>query len=103
MSNSVREIKESPWEQGTEEQRSYSLTTTPWGSTPSSVAVKLYQLPDLTDVSATYLSGATSVTDDVITTPIVASLVAGVTYRMEIKFTVAGRVEEAYGLITATR
>jgi hypothetical protein len=103
MSNSVREIKESPWEQGRAESRAYSLTVTPWGSSPSSVSVKLYQLPALTDVTAAYLSGSASVTGDVITTPTVASLVAGVTYRMEIKFTVAGRVEEAYGFITATR
>lgn len=100
---SVREIIESPWEQGSEEVRAYTLTTTPWGGSPSTPVVKLYTLADLTDVSATNLSGSASIAGDVITTPAVVSLTAGVRYRLEIKFVTGGRTEEAWGIIAGTR
>jgi hypothetical protein len=99
---SKREIVESPWEQGVEEQRPYDLTTTPWGGSPSSVTVKLYD-GDLVDVSATKLTGSSSVNGDVITTPVVTGLSEDVIYRLEIKFTTSGRVEECYGFIYAKR
>ena len=95
----TRQIKESPLAQGEDEQIAYSLTTTPWGSTPSSVSVVIKSLPDLTDTSATNLSGSASVDGDVITTPKVISLVAGTQYRLEIKFTCSGNIFEAWSYI----
>lgn len=103
MSTSTREIIESPWEQGSDEIRAYSLTTTPWGGTPSSPVVKLYELPDFTDRTSTLLSGAASIVGDVITTPAVTGLTNGTRYRLEIKFVTGGRTEEAWGEIVATR
>jgi hypothetical protein len=47
------------------------------------------------------LSGSASVAGDVITTPVVKSLVAGTQYRLEIKFTVSGNIFEAFGFIDA--
>ena len=98
-----REIVEGTQRQGSDEQVYYNLTTTPWGSDPSSVAVKAYSLPDLTDVTETVLSGAASVTGDVITLPVCKSLTAGTTYRIEVKFTCSSNVFEAYALILAER
>lgn len=97
----IREFIESAIQQGADEVRPYKWTTTPWGSTPSSVTVTLYDGD--TDVSATNLSGSASVAGDVITTPAVTGLTAGKVYRLEIKCTIDGRVEEAWGHIRATR
>lgn len=99
---SVREFRESPWEQGADEERNYVLDTTPWGGSPSSPVVKLFEGDD-EDVSATKLSGAASVNGNSITTPMVVGLDAGQEYRLEIQFTVEGRVEEAYGHIICAR
>lgn len=92
-----REVKESPVEQGADEQIAYRLTTTPWGSSPSSVAVAAYDITEnaRTDVSATVLTGSASVTGDVITLPVLKSLTAEKVYRVEIKFACSGNVFEA--------
>ena len=94
-----RQVKESPITQGEDEQIAYTLTTTPWGSTPSSVSVVIKTVPGLTDTSATNLTGSASVASDVITTPVIKSLVAGQQYRLEIKFTSSGNVFEAWAII----
>ena len=81
--------------QGADEQIAYTLTTTPWGNTPTSVAVVLKNSAG-TDVSSTCLSGSASVSGDVITTPIVKSLTADAQYRLEIKFTISGNIVETW-------
>jgi len=102
-----REITESPINQGIHERVAYQLTTTPWGSSPSSPEVKLYSVNITTgvlaDVSATNLTGTATIVGDVITTPLVIGLAAGTRYRMDILFVVSGNTEEAYGWIEATR
>ena len=95
MKPTDRRIEQSPLYQGEDEEIAYTLTTTPWGSDPSSPAVVLKDA-DGTDVSSTYLDGSASVSGDVITTPTVKSLVDGASYRLEIKFTIAGNIEEAW-------
>lgn len=90
-----RKIIESPLKQGADEQIYYSLTTTPWGSSPSSVTVIIKNSAGV-DVSSTNLSGSANVVGDVITTPKVTSLTAGSAYRLEIKFTVSQNVVEAW-------
>lgn len=98
-----REVKESPLLQGADEQIAYQLTTTPWGSTPSGVAVTCFDITTgaRTDVSSTNLSGSATVLGDVITCPILKSLTAGNTYRVEVKFTSGGNVWEAYFIVQA--
>ena len=96
---SLREVTESPKVQGEDESIKYSLTTTPWGSSPTSVAVTLWDITDAhnwTNVSGTSLSGATSTNSDIITTPSVLSLTRDKTYRLEIKFTAGGNIYEPY-------
>lgn len=98
--NRIRRIREAPLYQGEDETIAYVLTTTPWGSTPTSVSVVLKNSAG-TDVSSTNLSGAASVSGDNITTPAVISLTAGAQYRLEIKWTSSGNVFEAFAEIYA--
>ncbi len=96
---SVRDVIENPLVQGVDETIAYKLTTTPWGTAPTSVAVKAYSVGpgDLYgDVTATVLSGSSSVAGDVITLPQLTALTQGQLYRVETKFTCSGNVFEAY-------
>lgn len=100
-----REVNESPLEQGADERVAYSLTTTPWGASPSAVVVTLWeeQGRTWTDVSSTKLSGSPSVTGDVIMSPMVQSLTPGNRYRLECTFTAGGQTWEPYLIIEARR
>lgn len=93
-----RMVKEGRLVQGEDEQIAYQVTTTPWGSNPSSASTKLYDitLNTRTDVTATKLSGSTTIDGDVVTTPYVLSLTAGHLYRLEIAFTCSGNIFECY-------
>ena len=100
-----REIKESPLAQGADETIVYTLTTTPWASTPTSPSAKIYSFIDdaYTDVTSTNMSGSASTNGDVLTLPAVGSLVADTRYRMEIQFTVSGSTFEPFAWIDAER
>ena len=93
-----REILEGMRTQGANERIAYSVTTTPWGSSPSSISCSLYDVTDQavdTDVTSTKLTGSASASTDVITTPKVISLVPGHMYRLDVLFTSATNVYEA--------
>jgi len=97
-----REVLEGLRIQGADEKIPYKLTTTPWGSSPSSVVVKCFDITTTrTDVTSTNLSGSASVDGDVITCPLLQSLTAGNTYRLEIQFVAGGVTWEAYAVIQA--
>ena len=51
MNTDIRKVKESPLVQGVDERIAYTLTTTPWGSSPSSPSVVVKD-EDGTDVTA---------------------------------------------------
>ena len=95
-----REFKESPMAQGVDEIVAYNLTTTPWGSSPTSPVVKIYDSAG-TDVSSTNLTGSATVNGDVITTPAVKTLTNGNRYKMQVKFVSGGNTYEAFGYIDA--
>ena len=97
MAEDVRELSESPIEQGVDERISYRLDTTTWGGgpTPTSVAVSIYD-SNRTDLSSTKLSGAASIADEYVSTPLVVDLEDGKLYRLEIKFVVSGQTFEPY-------
>lgn len=102
---SIRAVSQNPLIQGINEQIVYTVTTTPWGSNPSSVSAKVWDMPPAasvaTDVTATVMPGAASPTGDVITLPALKSLTVGHVYRVEVRFTVNGNVEECYFDVTA--
>lgn len=93
-----RQVREGRLVQGEDEQIAYAITTTPWGSDPVVVAVTLYDITDgqRTDVSDTKLSGSSSATGDVITTPYVLGLTPGSLYRLEVAFECSGNIFECY-------
>lgn len=104
---SIRQFRESEWEQGVEEAIVYAVTTTPWGGGSVSPVVTVKQgggagapLEDVTDDVTT---GSASGVGDTVTTPVISGLTAGKTYRLEVKWTTSGgQLVEAYGFIKAT-
>lgn len=105
MAVSERKFLEGKWEQGIEEVVSYLVDTSIWPGTgdPTSVEVKLFQMPAYTDVSGTNLTGASSVSGDEISTKFVEGLSEGVQYRLEVKWVKSGNTLEAYGYILAKK
>lgn len=100
----TREFRESPVVQGVDEEIVYTLTTTEWGSSPSSASIKVFDVTSTprTDVTSTVMpSGSASIAGDVITFPILKSLVIGHVYRIEVKFNAVGNVFEAWGEVRA--
>lgn len=98
MAKNTREIKEGNQYQGADETIVYTLTTTPWASSPTSPSAKIYSVSGdtYTDVTSTNMTGSASAVDDVITLPAIKSLTAGQKYRVEVKFTVSGNTFEAW-------
>ena len=105
MATNIRKIKEGLQYQGADETIVYTLTTTPWGTSPSSTSAKIYEVTvhTFTDKTSTNMTGSTSVTGDVITLPAIASLVDGTLYRVEVQFTCSGNIFEAYADLQAER
>lgn len=90
---SIRAAIGSPRRQGVDERLAYTLTTTPFAASPTSASVLVKDISNAyTDVSASVLSGSPSIAGDVITTPLIQSLTAGHSYRVEVKFETSGSV-----------
>ena len=101
-----RDVKEGVQLQGVDEKIAYKITSTPWASTPAVTAATATKAFDVTngartDVSATVLSGTTTVLADVITCPLLQSLTAEHTYRIEVLFTSGGNTFELYFIVVA--
>jgi len=95
MNHFSRRIKESPLYQGVDERLIYTLTTTPWVAGPTSPVLTIKDSTGA-DVTATYSTGSTTASGDIITTARIISLVAGAQYRFEIKWTVGSNVYETW-------
>lgn len=96
------EVAEGTQYQGADEELVYTLTTTKFGSTPSSVTVTVKDLTaNWKDVTSDVTSGSTSIASDVITLPTVKSLTPDHTYRVEVKFTSGSSIFEPYFIIEA--
>jgi len=104
MSN-IREIKEGLQYIGEDETIVYTLTTTPWGSSPTSPSAKIYEVvgDTLTDVTEGCMTGSAAAVNDVITLPAIHSCTAGTDYRVEVTFTISGNVFEAFAELKAER
>ncbi len=89
--------------QGTDEQIIYSITTTSWGSTPTSVTYKVYDVTggSRTDATITTMTGDATVSGDVITLPALKGLTVNKVYRVEVKFTSGSNIFEPYFVINA--
>lgn len=98
-----RDVLQSEFWQGKNETVVYSLTSTPWGSSPGSITNTIEDITTglAVDTSSTNLTGATSVNGDAITTKAVTALVVGHTYRMRVRFTCGSSTFEALAIINA--
>jgi hypothetical protein len=76
----------------------FTAVSAPSASTLSALQFKLFELPAVTDVTATKTTGSASASGQVITTPFITSLVAGTQYRGELKFTADGNTYECMGI-----
>jgi len=93
-----REVVEGRQPQGVNERVAYAITTTPWGSSPSSATFKLY---DITadaweDVTTAKTSGTVATVGSVITSPLVISLATAHLYRAVFQFVTSGNTFEAW-------
>lgn len=95
-----RKFIESQVPQGADESISYYFDSTPWGSSPGSVTVKVYDSAG-TDKSATLLTGSAVVVDDRVTLPALSGLTAGERYKLTVKFTSGGNIFSAYCYVLA--
>jgi len=99
-----REVREGQLLQGADEKIVYQLTTTPWGSAPTSIVVKAWDVTggdedgrDLHSASQERRVQAGTL----VTCPVMQSLTAGKLYRLEIQFVTGGNTLEAYAIIQA--
>ncbi len=93
-----REFVNSPLLQGIDEKVAFTIDTSRWPGTgnPTAVAVVIKDEAGA-DKSSTNLTGAASVSGDVITTPLVIALTAGDRFRIEVKWDKSGNTLEAFG------
>jgi len=94
---SILEVTEGQQFQSADEEISYKLTTTNYGSTPTLVSVKAYDDNTGRDVTATvFPTNTPTVLGDVITLSPLKALIKGYIYRIEIKFTAGSNIWEPY-------
>ena len=104
---SLREVKESPLKQGTDERIAYvfdftdlcSASTDPSTDVSSTDSFQLYDMSAAADVSSTKLTGAGSVSTYFVTSPLVISLEAGVDYRLTAKVVISSNTLSAFAII----
>lgn len=99
----VREVLESPIEQGVDEIVAYRFNWTKIGL-PTNPIVKLYNVTNngYEDLSSTLLEGSVFVEEYYVTTPKVKSLTEKKRYKLECKSEVLGNTLELYCFIDAT-
>lgn len=101
-----REVAEGTQPQGIDERVSYTITTTPWGGTPTSPSVAVYDVTTgesgRTNVTTTVMPvNSPTIVGDVITLSLLRALMVDHTYRVDVQFTTNGNLLEAYFLVRA--
>jgi len=90
--------------QGEDEEIPYSVVTTATGSSPTSVAVKVYDVAaSYEDVTATVMPGSPTVDGDSIKLPALKGLSPGRLYRVEVKFAIGDAVYEVWFEVSGER
>jgi hypothetical protein len=101
----LRQIKEGNIPQGVSEEAIYTLDVSAWGNDPTSVSVDVFpwanNAKEATVKSTVMPTGSPTVSGNVITLPTLKSLTDGVTYRVEVTFTVSSNKLIAYFLVKA--
>jgi hypothetical protein len=103
--SSIREVVEGKQTQGEDEKIAYSITSTPWGSSPTDVSVVVKDIYDnYKDVTTIVMPfGLIGVTGDKITLKPLIALTRDRLYRVEVKFTVNGNICEPFFEVRAER
>lgn len=103
MTVKSREVVEGIQIQGVDEQIAYKIITTSWASNPVVTGIVAYDITDgdRNDVSTLVIPGVASTTGDIITLPLLKSLIAEHQYRVEVKFTSSGNTYECYFVVHA--
>lgn len=98
MAKNIHEVLDGLQVQSTAESVLYSVDTEPWGGTPTSPSVDVFDEEDLaTSVKTTVMpSGNPSVLTDDIILPALTSLTAGIIYRILLTFESAGNTLQGY-------
>ena len=99
----MQEVVEGRQRQSVDEEICYKITTTNWGSDPTGVSVLAHVGEDInTAITATIFPDNTpDVTGDVITLSPLKNLVKNVTYKIDVKFTVAPNTFECFFYVEA--
>lgn len=101
-----REVREGKQGQGVAEKISYSITTTPWGSAPTSVVAAAYDVTNSARTNVTtlvYPVNTPTINGDVITLSPLGQLVANRRYRVEVSFTVSGNTEQCFFFVDGSQ
>lgn len=93
----TRKILPTPVVQGANESISYEVDTLPWGGSPSNPVIHLWE--GSTDVTATKMPGASSISGDSIILPPISGLEAGKYYRLTVRFDSGGNTFETYNIL----
>jgi len=93
-----REVTEGIQEQGCDEEIAYLITTTNWGSNPTSPSVEVFRDPgNAVAITETVMpTNSPTVDGDTITLSPLKNLSTGVVYRIEVKFSISSNVFECY-------
>jgi hypothetical protein len=92
-----REVVEGIQDQSSSEEVIYTITTTNWGSSPTSISAVAYEEGNTTAVTSTVFPVNTpTAVGDVISLSPLKSLTIGKTYRIEVIFTTSGQKLEPY-------
>ena len=101
----ILEVAEGAQFQTTNEELCYTITTTNWASTPTSISAVAYdETDDDEDVTTTvFPTNSPSKSGDVITLSPLKTLTVNHVYRIEVKFTAGGSIWECYFKVMCTR
>lgn len=99
------ELRESPLRQGSEESIKYSIVISDRGSPVQSGAIKLYQLPSMTDVTSTNVADTVTVeySPTSVSLPLISGLTEGAVYRLEVKTPIGSNTYEWFAEIYCIR
>lgn len=94
---SYREVAEEQQTQGVDEEVFYTLDVTKWGDGPSNASIVVKDESDeYRDVTSEVSTGSATISSNVITLPVIKSLLEDHMYRVEILFTLGGNKLEAF-------
>ena len=97
----TREVVEGTQVQGVDEQIVYTIDTANWGGTPTVISAVVKDADGVDKTTTVMNPNNPTASGDVITLSKLDTLVAGVVYRVEVKFTAGGNVLECWFDVSA--